>query len=288
MLHTLLFSLALSFLAPTVTAQSTPDCPSGIETCGKGKSPHHYLRLYTYKNLGYVWREAYGRDDHICVSPASRTQAVEDNAQAGRRREPNSDNCKPGFVWREAAQSNTHKHDHVCVTPTTKAQVMEDNKKHSIRLNQECLRRSNYPLGPLLGVVKASPRQPPIARRHDLDIAKEEIIASPCTYGEDTCLQGYVWREGSPPNSRLPFSVTDRVCVTSAIRAQTANDNSQAAACREPNGGRYGPDACRQGHVWREAVLYPHRYVSDDHVYVTPATRAQAKADNEANARSDW
>jgi hypothetical protein len=116
---------------------------------------------------GYVWREAYGRDDHICVPPASRTQAVEDNAQAGRRRAPGSDACQPGFVWREADQSDKHRHDHVCVTPATKSQTIEDNKKHSIRLNQECLSRGQSPFGPLLGAVNPPSRQPPSAMRYD-------------------------------------------------------------------------------------------------------------------------
>jgi hypothetical protein len=39
----------------------------------------------------------------------------------------------------------------------------------------------------------------------------------------------------------------------------------------------YGPDTCRQGYVWREAV-------PGDHVCVDPRTRAQARADN-AQAR---
>ncbi|MEX5636517.1 hypothetical protein [Parafrankia sp. FMc2] len=37
--------------------------------------------------------------------------------------------------------------------------------------------------------------------------------------------------------------------------------------------GEYGPDTCRQGWVWREAV-------PGDHVCVTPQTRSQAWADN--------
>ncbi|MEG3147972.1 hypothetical protein U1839_25260 [Sphingomonas sp. RT2P30] len=39
----------------------------------------------------------------------------------------------------------------------------------------------------------------------------------------------------------------------------------------------YGPDTCISGYVWREAV-------PDDHVCVTPAVRAEARADN-AQAR---
>ncbi len=78
------------------------------------------------------------------------------------------------------------------------------------------------------------------------------------------CLQGYVWREAGP---------NDHVCVVGATRTQAAQDNSQAAARRQPGGGPYGPDTCRQGFVWREA--FPN-----DHVCVVGATRTQAQQDN--------
>ena len=83
-------------------------------------------------------------------------------------------------------------------------------------------------------------------------------------YGPDTCLQGWVWREASP---------TDHVCVTPQTRSQTAYDNTQATARKNPNGGPYGPDTCLQGYVWREAF-------TNDHVCVTPATRTEAPYDN--------
>jgi hypothetical protein len=77
-------------------------------------------------------------------------------------------------------------------------------------------------------------------------------------------LDGFVWREAAP---------IDHVCVTPATRAQTAYDNSQAAARRSPTGGAYGPDTCLTGYVWRDAF-------SGDHVCVTGVTREQAQADN--------
>ena len=80
----------------------------------------------------------------------------------------------------------------------------------------------------------------------------------------DRCVVGFVWREGSP---------TDHVCVTPAVRSQTAADNAQAAARRQPGGGASGPDTCRQGFVWREAF-------ANDHVCVPPPTRSAAAADN--------
>ena len=43
----------------------------------------------------------------------------------------------------------------------------------------------------------------------------------------------------------------------------------------------YGPDTCKQGYVWREAI-------PSDHVCVTPATRQQTRDDNrQASARRD-
>jgi hypothetical protein len=85
-------------------------------------------------------------------------------------------------------------------------------------------------------------------------------------YGPETCRQGFVWREACGPN--------DHVCVPPATRAQAAQDNSQAAARREPHGGPYGPDTCKPGFVWREACG------PQDHVCVTGATRTQAAQDD--------
>jgi hypothetical protein len=82
--------------------------------------------------------------------------------------------------------------------------------------------------------------------------------------GQDTCKQGFVWREAAP---------NDHVCVTPQVREQAASDNEQASARKNPNGGQYGPDTCKQGFVWRKAT-------PSDHVCVIGETRAQAKADN--------
>ncbi|MFJ2031969.1 hypothetical protein [Streptosporangium sp. NPDC087985] len=95
------------------------------------------------------------------------------------------------------------------------------------------------------------------------------VIATPASaagYGPDTCLQGYVWREAN---------ATDHVCVTPAVRAQTARDNSVRAS-RWTNGA-YGPHTCVTGFVWREA------FTGDD-VCVTPEVRRQTLADNAAAA----
>src|SRR6516164_3278444 len=76
---------------------------------------------------GYVWREACGPNDHVCVSGAVRAQAQSDNSQAASRRQGSGpygpDTCKPGFVWREACGPQ----DHVCVTSDVRAQAAQDN-----------------------------------------------------------------------------------------------------------------------------------------------------------------
>lgn len=83
-------------------------------------------------------------------------------------------------------------------------------------------------------------------------------------YGPDTCKNGFVWREARSG---------DHVCVTPEVREQTAEENRQAAARRDPAGGPYGPDTCLSGYVWREAF-------EGDLVCVPPESRDQAHFDN--------
>ena len=47
----------------------------------------------------------------------------------------------------------------------------------------------------------------------------QSSYAGDCTYGPDTCTQGFVWRDA--------FS-GDHVCVTPETRAQAAQDNQNA------------------------------------------------------------
>ncbi|MBL8254912.1 MAG: hypothetical protein JNJ76_15070 [Candidatus Competibacter sp.] len=85
-----------------------------------------------------------------------------------------------------------------------------------------------------------------------------------CTYGPDTCIQGYVWRDAAP---------NDHVCVRPTVREQAQRENVQVGARRSPTSGNYGPNTCRSGYVWREAF-------AGDVVCVTPETRSQAARDN--------
>src|SRR5262245_20188723 len=104
-------------------------------------------------------------------------------------------------------------------------------------------------------------------QRHIVSLAAVTAVlltASESASAQDTCRQGYVWREALPG---------DHVCVTPETREQAARDNEQAARRRQPGGGDYGPNTCRQGFVWREAR-------PGDAVCVTPETRSQAAHDN--------
>ncbi|MBL8551993.1 MAG: PAN domain-containing protein [Hyphomonadaceae bacterium] len=81
---------------------------------------------------GFVWREAFA-GDYVCVPPATRSQAAQDNSLAAARVQPGGGaygaaTCRSGFVWREARQG-----DLVCVPPETRAQAAEDNRLASSR-----------------------------------------------------------------------------------------------------------------------------------------------------------
>ncbi|WP_319450907.1 MULTISPECIES: hypothetical protein [unclassified Mycobacterium] len=98
----------LGGISSQVTAAADP-LPYGPDTC----------------NQGFVWREA-GPGDVVCVTPAVRSTAAQDNQQASQRVDPNGaygpNSCKQGFVWREAYGG-----DVVCVTPATRSQAASDN-----------------------------------------------------------------------------------------------------------------------------------------------------------------
>ena len=112
--------LAIALLAvPGQPAQAWG--PYGPETCKQG----------------YVWREACGPDEHVCVDPAVRSQAAADNAAAISRRQPGGgafgpDTCKAGYVWREACGPQ----DHVCVLSATRTEAQADNAAAAGRFAQ--------------------------------------------------------------------------------------------------------------------------------------------------------
>jgi hypothetical protein len=121
------FAVACMLLAGSSVAQektgtttggslTVENCKSGPDTCQKG----------------FVWREASPKD-HVCVKPAMRKQAHDDNAKAASRRDPKAgaygpDTCLKPYVWREAFAG-----DHVCVAEPARSQAAEDNKMAASR-----------------------------------------------------------------------------------------------------------------------------------------------------------
>lgn len=97
-----------------------------------------------------------------------------------------------------------------------------------------------------------------------LGIQSQAQADSRLPYGPDTCKNGFVFREAY---------TDDHVCVTSAVRAQVAQDNAAAVSRIQPGGGLSGHNTCKQGFVWREAR-------PQDLVCVDTSQRTQAADDN--------
>lgn len=112
-LRVLLATLVLGL----ITTSTFAVCDFGVDTCLPG----------------FVWREALGPTDHVCVPGSTRTQAANDNQQTPQRKVPGSDTCIPGFVWREASPS-----DHVCVTGANRTQTAADNASAGTRRDPQC------------------------------------------------------------------------------------------------------------------------------------------------------
>jgi hypothetical protein len=83
---------------------------------------------------GYVWRDAKDGDG-VCVTPAERSEAKMQNANAENNRRrgggpygPNT--CRDGYVWREAFGG-----DVVCVTPHERQNARRQNAANASRSN---------------------------------------------------------------------------------------------------------------------------------------------------------
>ncbi|MFE6040214.1 RICIN domain-containing protein [Streptomyces sp. NPDC056452] len=87
----------------------------------------------------------------------------------------------------------------------------------------------------------------------------------------EACVEGFVWRGATPG---------DRVCVPPEVQQQAAEDNSQAEARRNPEGGPWGPNTCLEGYVWRLAT-------PADLICVTVEVRS-ATAQENAEAPNHW
>ena len=92
---------------------------------------------------GFVWRQA-DPDDHVCVTPSTRTQVALDNASGPSRIAPAlvwrpQGTCVQGFVWRQADAK-----DRTCVSSSTRKQTAADNAYGPYRIagdgSDECSR----------------------------------------------------------------------------------------------------------------------------------------------------
>lgn len=164
---------------------------------------------------GYVWRQS-SSIDRVCVPPATRQQAANDNAAAASRHLPNSATCIQGYVWREA-----YPNDQVCVSPATRAQTQSDNVQAYDR--EDPTRVTYGPLTCASGYVwRAADGQDYVCvSQATRQQAANDNAAAASRHlpNSDTCKQGYVWREAYP---------NDHVCVSPATRSQAKTDNAQA------------------------------------------------------------
>jgi hypothetical protein len=110
-------AVSLSLLAAAFAPASTvfaDDFAYGPDTC----------------RTGYVWREAQPFD-HVCVLPASRARAAQENRMALSRIDPAGAygpfSCIAGYVWREAFPG-----DAVCVTPSRRTAVARENAEAAL------------------------------------------------------------------------------------------------------------------------------------------------------------
>jgi hypothetical protein len=164
---------------------------------------------------GYVWRQA-GSIDRVCVTPAARQQAANDNAAAGSRHVSGSDTCKSPYVWREAYPG-----DHVCVTLATRASAQADDAAGYNHINQGAATYgpNTCQVGNVWRGIDDSDFVCVSYATAAQTKADNAAAGSRHVSGSDTCVSPYVWREAFGG---------DHVCVTVANRAQAKNDNAQA------------------------------------------------------------
>ena len=173
---------------------------------------------------GFVWREAVG-GDYVCVTPATRAEAVRDNSLAASRKAPRGgpfgpDTCMPGFVWREVTPA-----DHICVTPETRSAVSADNKAGSLRVVKHVALKSDTCKQGFVWREAVTDDHvcviPAVRAEASRDNAAAANRRSPNggASGPDTCKPGFVWRE---------VILSDHVCVTPQTRSAAAADSIAA------------------------------------------------------------
>lgn len=120
-------------VTPQVRTETRRENAAAAERAAQKKSsPLNKKNVSSYQRpapdsckQGYVWRSA-AAGDKVCVTPASRQRAAQENAAAASRRAPSAAfgpmACKQGFVWRSAFQG-----DMVCVAPNIRDVVKREN-----------------------------------------------------------------------------------------------------------------------------------------------------------------
>ena len=149
---------------------------------------------------GFVWREA-NPNDHVCVTPAVRSQTTQENQLAASRRDPNGgpygpDTCLQGYVWRDAFEG-----DHVCVTPDIRDAAANDNAAAASRM---AANQPAPPPQPLQGpAVSWAPRVGGLTAH----INDRSGVAAQCTYDSD----GYVRSFFLPANSAYDLVIVPAI-----------------------------------------------------------------------------
>ncbi len=178
---------------------------------------------------GFVWRDAV-KDDTVCVTPATRSQATADNVSAASHKAPHGgasgpDTCIQGLVWRGVDPS-----DHVCVTPQVRAAVEADNKQAAERratsaapsipdtckegfVWREAIKNDH--------VCVTSAARSEAAADNAQAASRRSSNGGPS--GPDSCKAGFVWRVVVP---------SDHVCVTPQVRDAALADAIAAAGRR--------------------------------------------------------
>lgn len=172
--------------------------------------------------------------------------------------------CKQGFVWREASPT-----DLVCVEPAQRDQAVYDNAAAASRI-APC--RPGFVLrgatrGDRVCVTPAARDE--ASREKDLNRARSTFLLC-ARVSEDPsrcpnpapCKQGFVHRQATS---------NDFICASPQARVRVQQENVNGSQNK-------GTNTCIDGYVWRGAF-------SGDSVCVKPEVRAQVERDN-ANASS--
>jgi hypothetical protein len=177
---------------------------------------------------------------------------------AGMTYPASANQCKPGFVWREASSS-----DLMCVVPQQRDQAAEDNAAAASRIApcrpgfvpRSAVRGDNVCVTPAARDLAAS--------ENDLNLRRTNLLCEQTSTDPSRCprparcKQGFVHRQAT---------TKDYACVPQQARSRVSQEN---AAGPKNKGG----NTCSAGYVWRGA--FP-----GDSVCVTPEVRRQVLADN--------